>query len=105
MAKGSLLSGTDYDSIGRGKGAKGGGKRSGGGGGSLSSKDKIKIGVAAGLLLITGIIMALQFGLFSSGTPAGYEPPPPEAIEEHRRVVQEMEELVEQGVIAAPAAQ
>lgn len=95
--KGSLVSSSDFDSIGRK--SSGGGKKSGGG----KSNDKIKIGIAVGLLGVAGLLLAWNFGVIDT-TPT---PPPPtaEEIQAHQEQVQEIERLVEQGVIEAPAGE
>ena len=97
--RGSLLSGSDFESIGR----KGGGGRKPSGG--RNPNDKIKIGLAAGLLVVAALLLAWNFGVFDRRVPAGYTPPTQEEVQAHEERVRQIEEMVEQGVIEAPAGE
>jgi hypothetical protein len=94
--RGSLVSGSDFESIGRGRGA-----RSHSRGGGPSSQDKIKISVAAGLLVVAALLLAWNFGLF---TRAPYvEPVPPEVVAELEETRREYDRKVEEGIIPPPS--
>lgn len=93
----SLADGSGFDSIGRGS--------SRGSGGGSSGTDKIKIGVAVGLLIVAALLLAWNFGLFPDRAASEYTPPTQEQIVEYERRVQENQRLVEEGRIAAPAGE
>jgi hypothetical protein len=96
--RGSLISESERESIGT--------KKTGGATAAVrpGTQNKIKIGLAAGLLVVASLILAYHFGMFDSRLPADYIPPPPELIEELERQQQEMEEMIERGEMEAPAS-
>jgi hypothetical protein len=96
--RGSLVSSSDFDSIGRGKAGK---SSSGGGGGN--AQDKIKIAVAVGLLVVAGGLLAWHFGVIDT-TPT---PPPPsqEEIVQYEQRQQHIQQEIDAGRMAAPGAE
>jgi hypothetical protein len=90
--KGPLVSAAGFDSIGRGKG----GKSSGGGGGS--NQDKIKIGIAAGLLVVAGAMLAWHFGVLDSAPTVA--PPSAEAVAQHAEREREIQREIKAGTVA-----
>ncbi|MCW5775825.1 MAG: hypothetical protein KIS87_05195 [Phycisphaeraceae bacterium] len=71
-------------------------KRSGGGGG-MQPKDKVKAAAAGALLLVAGVLLAWNFGLFDAMGGSKPEPITPEqqrATEEQERKMKEIESAI-----------
>jgi len=68
-------------------------KQRGGGGGGMDQKDKIKAIAAVALLLVAGVLLAWNFGLFPSGDakPEPIDEATQRAIEEQEREMEKLE--------------